>query len=137
MATLVDTNVLIDIAFRDPEWRDWSRGRMAESLKKGALVINPVIFSEFSYRYESMEEVDALLDPSEFLREHLPWGSAFAAGRAFRIYRNNGGSRDRTLPDFLIGAHALVRGYRLLTRDPAGFRSYFPTLDGIAPDTHP
>ncbi|MDP3523207.1 MAG: type II toxin-antitoxin system VapC family toxin [Hoeflea sp.] len=137
MATLVDTNVLIDVAFRDPEWRDWSRGRMAEALKKGALVINPVIFSEFSYRYESVEEVDALLDPSEFQREHLPWGSAFAAGRAFRIYRNNGGSRERTLPDFLIGAHAVVRGHRLLTRDPAGYRSYFPMLDIIAPDTHP
>ncbi|MBU2483526.1 MAG: type II toxin-antitoxin system VapC family toxin [Alphaproteobacteria bacterium] len=137
MATLVDTNVLIDIAFRDPDWRDWSRDRMAEALKQGALVINPVIFSEFSYRYESLEEVDALLDPSEFQREHLPWASAFAAGRAFRFYRSNGGSRERTLPDFLIGAHAVVRGYRLLTRDPNGYRSYFPTLDIIAPDTHP
>jgi len=137
MATLVDTNVLIDVAFRDPEWRDWSRARMAEALRMGALVINPVIFSEFSYRYESLEEVDALLDPSEFQREHLPWDSAFAAGRAFRIYRANGGSRERTLPDFLIGAHAVVRGYRLLTRDPAGYRSYFPSLDIIAPDTHP
>ncbi|MBC7281795.1 type II toxin-antitoxin system VapC family toxin [Hoeflea sp.] len=137
MATLVDTNVLIDVAFRDPEWRDWSRGRMAEALKMGALVINPVIFSEFSYRYESSEEVDALLDPSEFQREHLPWDSAFAAGRAFRIYRSNGGRRERTLPDFLIGAHAVIRGYRLLTRDPAGYRRYFPMLDIIAPDTHP
>ncbi|KJS15826.1 MAG: DNA-binding protein [Hoeflea sp. BRH_c9] len=137
MATLVDTNVLIDIAFRDPDWREWSRYRMTEALKRGALVINPVIFSEFSYRYESLEEVDALLDPSEFQREHLPWDSAFAAGRAFRIYRYNGGRRERTLPDFLIGAHAVVRGYRLLTRDPAGYRSYFPTLDIIAPDTHP
>jgi predicted nucleic acid-binding protein len=137
MATLVDTNVLIDIAFRDPDWRDWSRDRMTEALKQGALVINPVIFSEFSYRYESLEEVDALLDPSEFQREHLPWASAFAAGRAFRFYRNNGGSRERTLPDFLIGAHAVVRGYRLLTRDPNGYRSYFPMLDIIAPDTHP
>lgn len=137
MGTLVDTNVLIDIAFRDPDWRDWSRDRMVEALKQGALVINPVIFSEFSYRYESMEEVDALLDPAEFQRERLPWTSAFAAGRAFRFYRKNGGSRERTLPDFLIGAHAVVRGYRLLTRDPNGFRSYFPTLDIIAPDTHP
>lgn len=137
MGTLVDTNVLIDIAFRDPDWRDWSRDRMVEALKQGALVINPVIFSEFSYRYESLEEVDALLDPSEFQREHLPWASAFAAGRAFQFYRKNGESRERTLPDFLIGAHAVVRGYRLLTRDPNGFRSYFPTLDIIAPDTHP
>ena len=137
MATLIDTNVLIDIAFRDPDWRDWSRGRMTEALGEGALVINPVIFSEFSYRYRSLDEVDTLLDPAEFQREHLPWEAAFAAGRAFRVYRRNGGARERTLPDFLIGAHAVVRGYRLLTRDPGGYRSYFPTLDIVAPDTHP
>lgn len=137
MATLVDTNVLIDVAVRDPNWRDWSRGRMAEALTKGALIINPVIFSEFSYRYDSLDEVDAVLDPGEFQREHLPWEAAFAAGRAFRVYRQSGGSRERTLPDFLIGAHAVIRGYRLLTRDPAGYRRYFPMLDIIAPDTHP
>jgi predicted nucleic acid-binding protein len=41
------------------------------------------------------------------------------------------------LPDFLIGAHASAKGYRLLTRDGRRYRSYFPKLDIIAPDTHP
>ena len=137
MATLVDTNVLIDIACRDPEWRDWSRAEMAAAVADGALVINPVIFSEFSYRYDSIDAVDTLLDPAEFHREHIPWEAAFAAGRAFRIYCRNGGQRERTLPDFLIGAHAVVRGYTLLTRDPTGYRRHFPGLEIVAPDTHP
>ena len=134
--TLVDTNVLIDIAFRDPDWRDWSRARMIERLDDG-LAINPVIFSEFCYRFDSHESADAALDPGEFRREHLPWEAAFAAAAAFRIYRARGGARERTLPDFLIGAHAVVRGYSILTRDPAGYRTYFPTVEVIAPDTHP
>lgn len=136
MQTLVDTNVLIDIAVRDPAWYDWSRARMIERLG-GGLSINPVIFSEFCFRYESLEEAEAALDPREFRREHLPWEAAFAAGRAYSVYRARGGGRDRTLPDFLIGGHAVVRGYAILTRDPVRYRTYFPTVDIIAPDSHP
>jgi len=132
---LVDTNVLIDIAYRDPEWKGWSHAQLAS--RAGELVINPVIFAEFSYRYQSLEAVERALDPAEFQREHIPWEAAFAAGQAFHVYRRRGGGRDKVLPDFLIGAHAAVRGYPILTRDPTGYRTYFPTVDVIAPDTHP
>jgi predicted nucleic acid-binding protein len=71
------------------------------------------------------------------LRDDIPYEAAYLAGRAHISYRARGGSRDRTLPDFLIGAHAAVKGYRLLTRDQARYRSYFPNLTIIAPDTHP
>ena len=50
------------------------------------------------------------------------------------IYRQRGEQRTSTLPDFLIGAHARVAGYRLLTREPARFRTYFTGLDLIAPN---
>ena len=91
MPILVDTNVLIDIAYDDPDWRDWSQGQLERHA--GELVINPVIFAEFSYRYRDMEAVDAALDPAEFLREHIPWEAAFAAGQAFHVYRLRGGGR--------------------------------------------
>jgi predicted nucleic acid-binding protein len=135
MAILVDTNVLVDIAVRDENWRDWSRRQLAAA--EGALIINPVIYAEFSVRYGSMEEVETLLPEEEFHRENLPWTAAFAAGAAFRKYRQSGGGRERVLPDFLIGAHAVVRGYTILTRDPKGYRSYFPTVELITPETHP
>ncbi len=136
MPVLVDTDVLIDVASLDPSWHPWSRGQLAASHGAG-LVINPVIFAEFSYRYDTLDEAEAALDATEFQREQLPWEAAFAAGQAFRVYRSLGGARDKVLPDFLIGAHAAVRGYAILTRDPAGYRSYFPDVEIIAPDTNP
>jgi predicted nucleic acid-binding protein len=137
MATLVDTNVLVDIAVRDPVWMNWSRLALARAERAGPLVINPVIFAEFSVRYEDLDAVEALLPPDHFAREGLPWSAAFAAGAAFRRYRRSGGARERVLPDFLIGAHALIRGYAILTRDPKGYRSYFHDVELITPETHP
>lgn len=137
MATLVDTNVLIDIAVRDPQWLGWSRGWLAEMRRRGSVVINHIILAEFSLRYDSLDAVDAALPADEFRRESLPWAAAFAASRAFGVYRRSGGGRDRILPDFFIGAHAAVRGYAVLTRDVAGFRAYFPSVEIISPDTHP
>jgi len=137
MATLVDTNVLIDIAVRDPDWRDWSRKHLRQARERGSVVVNQIILAEFSIRYESPDSVDEALPPEEFSRESLPWPAAFAAARAFRLYRRSGGRRERILPDFFIGAHAAIRGYAVLTRDIAGYRTYFPTVDIIAPDTHP
>jgi len=135
MAILVDTNVLVDVAVRDSDWLAWSRKQLG--LAKGSLIINPVIYAEFSVRYHSVEEVEYLLPEAEFRRESLPWFAAFAAGAAFRKYRLAGGGRERVLPDFLIGAHAVVRGYSILTRDPKGYRSYFSGVELITPETHP
>jgi predicted nucleic acid-binding protein len=59
--------------------------------------------------------------------------SGFLAGKAFLTYRRRGGARRSPLPDFFIGAHAAVAGYRLLTRDPARYRSHFPGLPLISP----
>jgi predicted nucleic acid-binding protein len=56
------------------------------------------------------------------------------AGRSFVEYRRRGGARTSPLPDFYIGAHALVSGMTLLTRDASRFRTYFPELSLIAPD---
>jgi predicted nucleic acid-binding protein len=55
------------------------------------------------------------------------------AGKAYLAYRRHGGQKRSPLPDFYIGAHAAVRGYRLLTRDGSRYRTYFPTVTLIAP----
>lgn len=137
MATLVDTNVLIDVAVRDPQWLSWSRRTLYEAKRRGSLVVNQIIVAEFSVQFERLEDVDKALSPDEFRRESLPWTAAFAAARAFRHYRRGGGRREKILPDFFIGAHAAIRGYAVLTRDVIGYRTYFPSVEIISPHTHP
>ncbi len=134
---LVDSNVVIDILDADPHWAAWSRARIREARQDGRLVINPLIYAEVAGAYAAQSEVDRALSSSIYRRENLPWEAAFSAGRVFRAYRRSGGAKRSPLPDFYIGAHAEFRGYVMLTRDPARYRSYFPSLKIIAPDTHP
>ncbi|KAA0700886.1 type II toxin-antitoxin system VapC family toxin [Neorhizobium sp. P12A] len=137
MVTIVDTNVLVDLTTTGSPWHVWSRGQVVSAFRRGPVVINPIIYAEFSIRYDDIEEVERILPQDEFRRENLPWPAAFAAAAAFRVYRSSGGGRERILPDFLIGAHAAIRGYAVLTRDPKGYRPYFPLLDLVTPETHP
>ena len=59
--------------------------------------------------------------------------SAIRAGEMQRRYRQRGGRRERTLPDFLVGAHALLQCDALITRDDTFFRDYFKGLKVIVP----
>jgi predicted nucleic acid-binding protein len=131
--TLVDTNVLIDVLTADPSWGVWSRTALAAALERGPLLINPIIYAEVSVRFASIEQLDAALPADVFVRAALPFRAGFLAGKAFARYRERGGERSAPLPDFFIGAHALIAGHRLLTRDAARYRSYFPRLTVIAP----
>jgi hypothetical protein len=130
---LVDSNVLLDVLTSDPLWFAWSAGELARAQDAARLAINPVIYAEVSVHYSKIEHLEEAL-PSALAREPIPYSAAFLAGKAFVMYRRRGGIRRSPLPDFLIGAHAAVAGYHLLTRDAARYRSYFPPLRLIAPD---
>jgi len=133
-AVLVDSNVLLDVMSEDQSWFSWSVFAIEQAADKFRLVINPVIYAEASVRFTSIEELDAALATDMFEREPIPYEAAFLAGKAYLTYRRRGGTRRSHLPDFFIGAHAAVSGYRLLTRDSARYRTYFPKLSLIAPD---
>jgi predicted nucleic acid-binding protein len=130
---LVDSNVLLDIATSDPIWSDWSGKAVAEAAEHAPLIINPIIHAEVSVGYTTIEALDAALPATLYQREPLPWEAGFLAGRCFLRYRRLGGLRHTPPPDFYIGAHAAVEGLALLTRDAARYRSYFPTIEVLAP----
>lgn len=131
--TLVDSSVLLDVLTDDPVWGDWSKQALAAAADAGRLVINPIIYAEVSTGFDRVEELDEAVPTTEFDREPLPYEAGFVAGKAFLAYRRRGGERRAPLPDFYIGAHAAVRGYQLLTRDAARYRTSFPTLSLITP----
>jgi predicted nucleic acid-binding protein len=132
-ATLVDSNILLDIATKDPIWFDWSSQALEAAANESPLIINAIIYAEVSIRFGRIEELESAIPATLYRREPLPFEAAFLAGKAFLRYRRRGGARVRPLPDFYIGAHAAIAQYRLLTRDPRRYRTYFPTVELIAP----
>jgi len=132
-ATLVDSNVLLDVLTQDDEWLDWSAAALARAANDAGLVINPIVYAEVAARFERIEDLEAALPQAYYERRPLPWEAAFLAGRCFVKYRRRGGARRSPMPDFYIGAHAAIEGLTLLTRDPRRYRTYFPALRLLAP----
>lgn len=132
-AVLVDSNVLLDIFTEDATWFTWSANALTDAAERSVLVVNPIIYSEISVGFKTIEELEDALPVSDFRRDPLPWEAGFLAGKAFLAYRQRGGAKRTPLPDFYIGAHAAIAGYTLLTRDPARYKTYFPKLRVLAP----
>lgn len=133
-ATLIDSNVLIDVLVGNPAWSDWSDRALVDALEDGVVFVNQVVYSEISIGFPSIEECEWALDAQGIERIPLPWPAAFLAGRAFLDHRRRGGPKRSPLPDFFIGAHAAVEGRRLLTRDASRYRTYFPSIELITPE---
>lgn len=132
--TLVDTNVLLDVFGRDTNWWRWSMTGLERAARRGPLLINDIIYAETSIRFPDPTEFDAVLEEMGVTVAPFARLVLFVAGKAFANYRNSGGSRDRVLPDFFIGAHAEVERLPLLTRDARRYRTYFPSVTLIAPE---
>src|SRR3954454_14761125 len=114
--TLIDTNVLLDLATDDPVWADWSVRHLDAAAVKGPLVINDVVYAELSVGFERIEELDDLLDDAGVMLEDIPREALFLAGKAFRGYGPAGGDRRGVLPKFFMVDLSVVFGPPL----PAG-----------------
>jgi predicted nucleic acid-binding protein len=131
--TLVDSNVLLDVLTDGQDWGDWSEYQLERASLKGPLMINDVVYAEISARYPSPDIVDSILGDLGVDLVAMPRAALFLAGKAYLRYRTAGGIRTGVLSDFFIGAHAAAENLPLLTRDVRRYRSYFPTINLIAP----
>ena len=131
---LVDTNVLVDIVTDDPLWAEWSQRQLTLAAARDDLAINDIIYAELSVRYATIEELDAMIREASLVSAVVPRLALFLAGKAFQRYRSAGGVRTGVLPDFFIGAHAVISDSLLITRDAARYRTYFPGITLIAPN---
>jgi predicted nucleic acid-binding protein len=132
--TLVDTNVILDVATDDAKWANWSLRQLDAAAIRGPVLINAIVYAEFSIGYTRIEDVDRVLARAGLDLIEIPPAALFPAGKVFQRYRTQGGSRTGVLPDFFIGAHAAVAQLPLLTRDPSPYRRYFSGVALITPD---
>ena len=126
--TLVDTNVLLDVLVEGARHGDESEARLAAALRAGPVVINDVIAAELAPIFATERDLWQMLATAQIQHDPYPREAIFMAGAAFLQYRRSGGARQRILPDFLIGAHAMGVGATLLTRDRGFYRTRFPGL---------
>ena len=131
---LVDTNVLVDILENDPQWADWSIAQLRAQANIHRLAINPIIYSELSLAFSTVEALDQSIDELGLAMVELSRPALFLAGKAFIRYRRQGGTKNNVLADFYIGAQAAVSRYPLLTRDPRRYKTYFADVQLITPD---
>lgn len=131
---LVDTNVLVDVLENDPEWADWSIGQLRAQSRIHRLAINPVIYSELSLTFSTVEALDRTVDDLGLMMIEMPRAALFLAGKAFVRYRRQGGRKENVLADFFIGAHAAVSRCPILTRDTRRYSRYFLDVKVITPE---
>jgi len=129
---LIDTNVIIDVISDDPQWADWSLATL-EKHSEEELIINPAVYSELCFGYETNSEVDQLLRHFRLGFQETPKDGLFRAAKAFQKYKQRGGTKDFVLPDFFIGGHAESTSLQLMTRDVSRYQSYFPNISLIKP----
>ena len=131
---LVDSCVLLDLFTNDPDWADWSENILGQFGHTNSLYINSIIYTEVSIGFNRIEEVEVALELAEIKVLEMPREALFLAGKVFLKYRKHKGTKHLTLPDFFIGAHAIVSDFSLISRDISRFNTYFPDLHLISPE---
>ena len=99
------------------------------------LLINDVIYAEASVRYATIEALERVLHDASLVPVQLPRAALFLAAKIHQSYRARGGAKTDVLPDFFIGAHAVVGGMPLVTRDVGRYATYFPSIKLITPQS--
>jgi predicted nucleic acid-binding protein len=133
MITAVDTSILLDLFTADATFGARSKDALRRCIREGRVVACEAVFAEVACAFPNREEAKGAMQELGVEFEPLDINAALLAGEAFRAYRARGGRRERVIADFLIGAHAQERSYRLLTRDRGFHRTYFADLDVLDP----
>ena len=130
---LIDSCVLLDLFTDDPAWADLSEKMIDKYSQTNSLYINSIVYTEVSIGFKRIEEFEAAIKEVGIKVLEIPREALFLAGKVFLEYRKNKGTKNTTLPDFFIGAHATISDFHLVTRDETRFRTYFPKLKLITP----
>lgn len=128
MITAIDTSVLLDVLADDPHHATRSAEALAQAVMDGAVIASPVVVAELRAAYDDDSELFSALNDLRVRPASLEPNDALLAGAMHAGYLRAGGSRNRVIADFLIGAHAVNHAARLLARDRGFYRKYFRGL---------
>ena len=136
---LLDTNVIIDANCGVGNDQVRARNLISSAILDSGAAINCVTLAELYAGPKRGEEIEDDMRRAGIVVLDLPVDAAAICGRAYRRYRlartRSGGGKapSMPLPDFFIGAHAELMGWKLATRDVERYRIHFPTVELIEP----
>ena len=126
--------VLIDLFQQEPAWAPRAATAIDRAIRSGRLIVCDVVWAEVAGRFASEAVLASAMTELSVEFDAITEPAATKAGHLWRRFRQSGGvRRDRIVPDFLVGAHALERADALLTRDRGFYRQYFKGLQVIEP----
>ncbi len=131
---LLDTNVLVYAFEPDSPFCGWARDMIADAVAGNGAAINAVTLAEICVGDADPSTVADRIRGWGVAILDVPAGAADVCARAYRQYRKQRTSQSDApvsampLPDFFIGAHAMIMGWELATADRGRFKKYFPSL---------
>ena len=138
----IDSSVLIDL-LGDGERADAAENSLRQALTRGPVVVCDVVVSEVVSGLAKFGggggALLGALEEAGIAYDAVESRAAVRAGEMQRRYKERRRSAglpavgERMVPDFLIGAHALLQCNALITRDAGFFRNYFKGLKVIVP----
>lgn len=132
MKTAVDSSVLFDIVKGAPGAQS-AQLALEAALVAGSLTVCAVVVAELGRYFATEHDLRDFLAACQIDHDPMSMDAALEAARIMRGYARNKGPRERTAPDFLIGAHATKQADALLTTDAGFYRHYFKSLSVVAP----
>ncbi|MEO5697174.1 MAG: type II toxin-antitoxin system VapC family toxin [Burkholderiaceae bacterium] len=128
----VDSSILVELLTGSAQ-ADSAEAALREALALGPVVVCDVVVAEVSSSLRDGDQAMQALEEMGIGFAEVERKAAIRAGEMQRRYRARGGNRLRTVPDFIVGAHALLQCSALITRDAGFFRDYFKGLKVIVP----
>jgi len=128
----LDSSILVDILSDQPD-SIASDQALRVALAAGPVVACDVVIAEVCSSFVNSDDLFDVLSDLGVQYSPVEMKSAVRAGEMQRRYRQRNGNRARTVPDFIVGAHALLQCDGLITRDNGFFRDYFKGLKVIVP----
>lgn len=132
MRTVLDSSVILDVVTDDPDWADASEAALLEAMEQGSLLIGETVLAEITPAL-AQEDIHPFMESWRIQFQPTGREAAIHAGEMYAKYLSRGGNKKRVIADFLIGAHAMANGSRLLARDRGYYRDYFKGLEVIEP----